>query len=157
MRLKHVFTLLTVAVFAGTMLFGEECPFHNKKGAPPADGKTAIVHCSNLPKPGKTIKLTDGNEFAWQFADKVKLGPNVLKVTIKDLNKLDTKNYVIKATLDMPSMKGAHSSGSKELVLNKKGDFVAPMDFVMRGDWEVCIEIFYKDQPLLNGKYTLSL
>lgn len=154
--MKKTLLIVMLGLFS-FMLFAEECPFHNKKNQVPVDAKEPQVHCSNLPKPGKTIQLSDGNEMTWEFADKVKMGPNVLKVTIEDKKKLDLKNYTIKANLDMPSMKGAHSSGAKKMILNKKGDFVTPMDFVMRGEWEVCIEIYYKDKLIMNGKYNLNL
>jgi len=154
--MKKIITVSSAVILLGfSFLSAQECPHHSKNGS--VKTENSEVAYSNLPKAGKSVKLPDGNEFTWEFNNKVKLGPNVLSVSINDQKNLNLKNYTVKANLDMPSMKGAHSSGSKKLNLNKKNNFVGPYDFVMRGDWEICIEIFYNDKPIYKGKYIYNI
>ncbi len=43
------------------------------------------------------------------------------------------------AEYDMPSMRGHHASGKVEFRRNKAGDYVLPIRFAMRGDWEIVL------------------
>ena len=53
--------------------------------------------------------------------------------------------------VDMPSMRGHHSSGPVEFKLNKKGDYLLPVNLVMRGEWEVALAILQGDRVIHRG------
>ena len=57
----------------------------------------------------------------------------------------------------MPSMRGAHDSGEVPFKLNKKGDYLLPVNVVMPGEWEVKL-VFMKDkEPVFRGRITFKV
>jgi hypothetical protein len=57
----------------------------------------------------------------------------------------------------MPSMRGAHDSGSVEFKLNRKDDYLMPVNIVMPGDWEVQVTIQKDGKPVFYGSITFDV
>jgi hypothetical protein len=70
--------------------------------------------------------------------------------------KQDT-SYVVKGDLDMPSMRGAHSTGEKEFSLSKNGAYLLPSHLVMPGDWEFRFTFEKNGQKVFRGAYLFDI
>lgn len=77
---------------------------------------------------------------SYEFNDKVKIGTVIFKVSLYDSNNNKITNYQIFVSISMPDMPGAHDS-SKIMSVNKNNIYLAPLDFVMRGYWEISLRI----------------
>lgn len=107
---------------------------HGKKAAP---GDPAII---TMREKG-TRTIAEGYSIAWEFDKKPRLGTVILKVQVFNAAGKQVQDVAVSGELYMPSMRHAHGSPVKSFVLNKKGDYLAPFDVVMRGDWELSLEI----------------
>ena len=65
--------------------------------------------------------------------------------------------FVVKGDADMPSMRGAHSTGARTFSISKKGVYLLPIQFVMPGDWEVRLTIESSGGMLLRGAYLFDI
>jgi len=59
--------------------------------------------------------------------------------------------YSINAISGMPSMSGMHDTPETNFKLNKKGDYLFPVDVVMPGTWQVSLKIFKDKKPVSSG------
>src|SRR4051812_45415476 len=75
-----------------------------------------------IPKPGKKIPIGEGYSFVYGFDKKPKIGTSVLKIEVRDPSGKKDTSLEILGEVDMPSMRGAHSSGRQPFKLSKKGD-----------------------------------
>jgi hypothetical protein len=57
----------------------------------------------------------------------------------------------------MPSMRGAHDSGDVDFKLNKKNDYLLPVNIVMPGDWEVRVTFLKDGKPVFHGGITFDV
>jgi len=122
--------------------------------APAAPDK--VVY-QTLPKPGKKVPLGAGHYFTFGFEKQPKLGRAIMKVEIFTTEgKLDT-SFVIKGDSDMPSMRGAHSTGNKAFVLSKKGAYLLPTNLVMPGDWEFRFTFEKAGATVFCGAYLFDI
>ncbi len=101
-----------------------------------------------LAGPGK--KSWIGREFyvVYSFDKKPQMGIVILKLELYDKDNKKNSSFTITGNLDMPSMKGAHTSGDHPFVLNRKGDYLLPLDLVMPGEWEVQL-VFTRDTNVI--------
>ena len=75
--------------------------------------------------------------FTYDFVKKPKIGPAILKVQIfNSENVQDNKSFEIKGVYFMPTMKSAHYT-ENYFKISKKGFYLLPVNFVMRGEWEI--------------------
>jgi hypothetical protein len=65
------------------------------------------------------------------------MGPAILKIQLFDKDGKQVTDLDITGRSDMPSMRGAHDSGEVAFKLNRKGDYLLPVNIVMPGDWEI--------------------
>jgi hypothetical protein len=70
--------------------------------------------------------------------------------------KRDT-SFVVKGDADMPSMRGAHSTGDKDFALSAKGVYLLPVRIVMPGDWEVRFTFLKNGKTLFRGAYLFDI
>jgi hypothetical protein len=117
-----------VALSSGLVLYGAMMA-----APPPANSSEFAV----LPKPGTKVPLGKGHYFIYGFTQSPKLGNAVMKVEIFTLDGQRDRSFTIFGDADMPSMRGAHSSGRKPFALSDKGAYLLPVQLVMPGDWEV--------------------
>lgn len=111
----------------------------------------------DLAGPGKKNKIDDTAYFTWEFVQKPKLGPAILKIMLFDPKGSRRTDMTIIGSSDMPSMRGAHDSGDVPFKLNKKGDYLLPVDIVMPGDWEVRLTFKSGDAVVFRGRIAFDV
>jgi len=112
---------------------------------------------ADLTGPGKKNKIDETTYFAWEFVQKPKLGPAILKVQLFDRAGNRRTDLAIIGPSDMPSMRGAHDSGDAAFKLNKKGDYLLPVNVVMPGDWEVLLTFKNGDAVVFRGRIAFNV
>jgi len=130
-----VMMLLPLAVWAQC----GSCSSHETKSSV-KESTTSVT----LPGYNKSVNLPDGMYFKYSFNKKPKIGTSILKVSVYDKKGRLSDDYAVYADADMPSMKGAHSTGEVKMKANKKGELLLPINFVMAGVWQVDLK-FHKD------------
>ena len=81
----------------------------------------------------------------------------ILKIRLFDKDGKQVTDLEIIGQSDMPSMKGAHDSGEVAFKLNKKGDYLLPVNVVMPGEWEVLLTFSRTKVVLFRGRLTFSV
>jgi hypothetical protein len=112
---------------------------------------------TDLPGTGKKCWIGDNIYFTWKFDKKPKLGTAILKVQLFDKTGARITSLDVVGISGMPSMGSAHDSGEVPFKLNKKGDYLLPVNVVMPGEWEVKL-VFLKDKtPVFRGRITFKV
>jgi len=106
----------------------------------------------DLPGAGKKCWIGDDVYFTWKFDKKPKLGTAFLKVRLFDKKGAQITTLDVTGASDMPSMRGAHDSGEVPFKLNKKGDYLLPVNVVMPGEWEVKLVFLKAKEPVFRGR-----
>ena len=110
-----------------------------------------------LPKPGEKVPLGADHYFVYGFDKPPKIGTHIMRVEIFSRDGRRDTSFVVKGDADMPSMRGAHSTGEKDFALSAKGVYLLPVRLVMLGDWEIRF-IFVKDGiTVLRGVHLFDL
>ncbi len=120
----------------------------NPKMSSSSSSSNSKMAATPLPGYNKAVQLPDSKYFKYSFAQKPKLGVSILKVNVYDKKNRLSDDFDVYINADMPSMRGAHAMDDLKMKANKKGELLAPVNFVMPGVWEVTLK-FYKD-----GKHT---
>jgi len=110
-----------------------------------------------MPKAGRKYEIGDGNYLTYNFSEKPKMGTVILKIQIFNKKGEQITPYLVKGRSDMPSMRGAHDSGDVEFKLNRKNDYLLPVNIVMPGDWEVRVTFFIDGKPVYFGSITFDV
>jgi len=110
-----------------------------------------------LPKPGRKVPLGKEHYFTYGFTQQPKLGTAVMRVEIFTQDGKRDTTFAIQGDADMPSMRGAHSSGPKPFALSNKGIYLLPVQLVMPGDWEIRFSFLKNGQAVLRGAYLFDL
>lgn len=151
--------LLVLALAAGS--FAQEKPrLLRPDEVKPAPWSGAIVQepvFTDLPDAGKKIWIRGTLYFTWKFDKKPKLGTAFLKVQLFDKTGAQVTTLNIVGSSDMPAMKGAHDSGDVPFKLNKKGDYLLPVNVVMPGEWEVKLVFLKGKEPVYRGRITFKV
>lgn len=85
-------------------------------GVPGASCQVGEVENSKmLPKSGERVPLDPDHYFVYGFDKAPKLGTIIMKVEIFALKGSHDTTFVVKGNVDMPSMRGAHSTGDSTL------------------------------------------
>jgi len=74
----------------------------------------------------------------YEWPEKPKVGDYTLKVNLADKTGKSVEGAEITASYDMPSMRGAHAT-TETMKRNARGDYLLPIHFAMRGDWEIVL------------------
>jgi hypothetical protein len=114
---------------------------------------------------GKTISMPENTKitinethyFKYKFSQSPALGTIVLRIQVFDSSNKQVTPFVITGESGMPSMAGHHESGMSEFRLNKKNDYLLPVDIVMPGDWEVRIIIKQNSKEIFKGKINFDV
>jgi hypothetical protein len=112
---------------------------------------------TDLPGPGKKCWIGDSLYFTYKFDKKPKLGTAILKVQLFDKKGARVTSLDVVGMSDMPAMRGAHDSGEVPFKLNKKGDYLLPVNVVMPGEWEVKIVFMNGKVPVFRGRFTFKV
>lgn len=118
----------------------------------PVAERSQAVPVPDLEKANRKNPLPDGGWFTWEWTTSPKMGTAILRVEL--FAKDGTRSTALDITGDsgMPSMPGAHDSGPVAFKLNKKGDYLLPVNIVMPGDWQVVLELKRGDEVVLRGR-----
>jgi hypothetical protein len=123
------------------------CPKQAFPRAPASAQPPAV----SLAGENKKILLPGGESFTYAFAQRPQMGTTVLKIKLLDGQGRPRKDLRITGRSGMPSMGSAHDSGDKAFVLNRKGDYLLPVDVAMPGDWEVHVFFYRGDTLIFHG------
>lgn len=110
-----------------------------------------------MPEPGKKVPIGGGYYLIYGFDKKPKLGIAIMKVEIFDREGRENTSFEVKAYADMPSMKGAHMTVDRSFKLSRKGVYLAPLDIVMPGAWEIKLTVFKDGKALFRGSYKFDV
>ena len=85
---------------------------------------------------------TAGSEYVikHEWPKKPKVGDYTLKVNLVDNAGAPVKDAYVVVSYDMPSMRGAHAT-TADMKQNTSGDYLLPIHFAMRGDWEIVVSV----------------
>ncbi len=125
--------------------------------APPSIAAATQVVYQPLPKPGKKVPLDADHYFTYGFEKPPKLGMAIMRVEIFTRDGKRDTSFTVKGDADMPSMRGAHSSGEKDFSLSAKGAYLLPVRLVMPGDWEIRFIFVKNGKTLFRGAYLFDL
>jgi hypothetical protein len=151
--------LLVLALAAGSL--AQQTPETMKKvpgKVPPYAGAiTQEPVFTDLPGAGKNIWIRGTLYFTWKFDKKPKLGTAFLKVQLFDKTGAQVTSLNVVGISGMPAMRGAHDSGEVPFKLNKKGDYLLPVNVVMPGEWEVKLIFLKGKEPVFRGRITFKV
>ena len=142
-KLFIIFVLLftgLVAAFSALAVFGQT-----------TTPKPGDIVWTPVPGPGKKCPVNDDYYFKYEFNEKPKMGMSILKIQVFDKKNNQVVPYKMTGRSDMPSMRGVHDSGDVEFKLNRKNDYLLPVDVVMPGDWEIRLIFRLNDQAVFYG------
>ena len=122
--------------------------------APPGAG--AVVY-QPLPAPGERIPIAGDRYFTYGFSRQPKLGTAIMRVEIFDRDGKRDTSFVVRGDADMPSMRGAHSTGDKDFAISAKGVYLLPIRLVMPGDWEIRFTFVKQEKAVFHGAYLFDL
>ena len=110
-----------------------------------------------LPGEGKTCKIGSDYSFVYAFNQKPQLGVSILKIQVTDKDGKQVTSLKLTGDAGMPSMRGHHDTGPVEFKLNKKGDYLLPVDVVMPGGWDVRLEFSKDGQVIYRGSINFDV
>lgn len=110
-----------------------------------------------LAKPGSKIPLDADHYFVYGFDKPPKLAVCIMRVEIFSKDGKVDRSFVVKGDADMPSMRGAHSTGERDFSISGKGVYLLPVRLVMPGDWEVRFRFEKEGVTVLRGAYLFDL
>lgn len=108
-------------------------------------------------KPGQKTWLGEDYYFIYEFDKKPQMGTIIMKIQVFTKGGKQDSSLEIVGSADMPSMKGAHSTGEQTFKLNKKGDYLLPVNVVMPGDWEVVLNFSKDKRPIYTGSVRFNV
>ncbi len=144
--------MLTLFVTLALVVCGASLPTADAAPSP-----TAKRYIRILPKPGEKVPLGAKHYFIYGFTKPPKLGTAIMRVEIYTHEGGRDTSFVVKGDADMPSMRGAHSSGDKDFSRSAKGVYLLPVRLVMPGDWEVTLTFIKEGKTVLHGAYLFDL
>jgi hypothetical protein len=145
--MRKILSGTLLALFLGAALPGS-LPAAPAPGAKPP---------ATLPKPGQKVPLDKDHYFTYGFTQQPKLGNAIMRVEIFTLDGQRDRSFTVRGDADMPSMRGAHSSGPKPFALSAKGAYLLPVQLVMPGDWEIAFTFEKNGATVLRGVYLFDL
>jgi hypothetical protein len=146
--------VLFAAAFAAAQPAASCC---NSPGLSPSGPKAQAPEFKDLPKAGKKCWIGEVYYFVYEFDRTPKMGTAILKVRLFDKDGTQVTDLDITGQSGMPSMRGAHDSGEMAFKLNKKGDYLLPVNIVMPGDWEVRLTFFRTKIVIFRGRLTFDV
>lgn len=110
-----------------------------------------------LPGEGRRCDLPGGMHFTYRFASRPQMGTVVLKVQVFKTDGTRATDLKLSGRSGMPSMRGAHDSDDVAFQLNRKGDYLLPVDFAMPGDWELVLSFYRGGKRIYRGKIEFEI
>lgn len=110
-----------------------------------------------LAQPGERVTLDAEHYFVYGFDKAPKLGTAIMRVEIFDRSGGHDTTFVVKGDVDMPSMRGAHSTGDKQFSVSKKGIYLLPVPIAMPGEWELKFTFEKDGKAVFHGVYRFEV
>jgi len=126
-------------------------------GSNPGPGQAENVDYKELSGPGKKCPLDDDFYFIYEFTAKPRMGMTILRVQVFDQSENQSAAFSVVGRYDMTSMAGAHDSGDQEFKLNKKNDYLLPVNIVMPGEWEVKLTFRRGESTVFRGAFRFDV
>jgi hypothetical protein len=100
---------------------------------------------------GQKHWIGSDNYVVYNFDKRPQMGAVIVKIQVFTKDGKQDSTLDITGRADMPSMRGAHGTGDRPFQLNKKGDYVLPVNVVMPGEWEVVLNFLKDNKPVYTG------
>jgi len=163
MKIRNI--CLLVVLITITVLLGASCSgsqYISASVQPAANeaqpvGAVAQSDYKVLPKTGEKVKIDSDYYFTYGFTKPPKLGTSIMKVEIYTREGKRDTSFMVKGDVDMPSMRGTHSTGDKDFSISTKGDYLLPVPLVMPGEWEFRFNLVKNGKTVLRGAYLFDL
>jgi hypothetical protein len=126
-------------------------------GLTPSGPQAPLPEFVDLAGPGKKNWIGEVAYFTWEFDKTPKMGPVILKVLLFDKAGKRVQDLDITGSSGMPAMPGAHDSGEVLFKLNKKGDYLLPVNVVMPGGWEVRLTFSRSGVVIFRGRIVFDV
>ena len=152
--------LRSAAVGLGLLAFSLAAPVYGRSAGTTVNTAQEQVQSpeySELAGFGKKCRIDDDFDFTYEFPEKPKMGPAILRVRIFDRGGNQSTVFTVLCRYDMPAMAGAHDSGEQEFKLNKKGDYLLPVNIAMPGEWEVKLTFKQGDSIVFRGAFRFDV
>jgi hypothetical protein len=108
-------------------------------------------------KAGQKNWIGDQYYFVYDFDKKPQMGTIIMKIQVFSKEGKQDSSFEITGSADMPSMRGAHSTGHQPFRLNHKGDYLLPVNVVMPGEWELVLNIVKDKKPVYSGSVRFNV
>jgi hypothetical protein len=128
---------------------------HNMKAGEPAGAGQATDFVS-MPAPGKKVPVGNGEYLIYGFDKKPKMGTVIMKVQVFDGRGEKDTSLTITADAGMPLMASAHGEHCI-FKLSNKGDYLAPVNIMMPGDWEMKFTVMKDGKVIFRGSYKFDV
>jgi hypothetical protein len=157
---RRIFSVPASALFVLASLIVVAAPYRafdcGKEGpklaaiTPSCEAKEAPPAYNPLPGAGQKAWIGQEYYFIYSFDKKPQMGTVILKIQLFDKNAKRSTSLSITGDCGMPSMH-AHDTGSQPFQLNKKGDYLLPLNLVMPGEWEVKLSFLKDNKGIYYG------
>jgi nitrogen fixation protein FixH len=91
----------------------------------------------------------------YEWPQKPKMGAYTLKANLVDKTGNPVEGVDIIVNYDMPTC-GSHAK-TETMKRNDKGDYLLPINFVMRGEWEIVLSAQKDEQEIVVKKITVGI
>ena len=149
--------LALAAVTAGAAAAQPARSCCNSPGLVPSGPQAGQPEFKDLPKAGQKCWIGEVNYFVYEFDKTPKMGMVILKIRLFDKDGKQVSDLDITGRTDMPAMRGAHDSGEVAFKLNKRGDYLLPVNVVMPGDWEVLLTFSRNKIVVFRGRVAFGV
>jgi hypothetical protein len=114
---------------------------------------------NNYLRENTKIKIDARHSFTFNFPEKPKVGTTILKISVLNQSGDKVGNLKISAFYHMPAMPSMKNSDAEnhDFLLNKKNDYLLPINASMAGDWEVEIIFTENSHEIYRGKILFSI
>jgi hypothetical protein len=131
---------------------------------PPGDGGSGAAGAHSgqgeyylLPGSGHNCWIGEEYYFTYRFDKRPQIGTAILKIQLFQRSGKRTTDLEIRGEYEMPSMRGAHDSGDQPFRLNKKGDYLLPVNIAMAGEWEVKLTFLKEGKIIYRGSFRFTV
>jgi hypothetical protein len=125
-------------------------------GSVETSGNGRAATFASMPAPGEKVAIGNDMYMIYGFVEKPKMGPVIMKIQVFDKNDEKDRSVGITADSGMPSMPSMGTDHAT-CMLNKKGDYLVPINITMPGDWEVKITITKHGKVMYRGSYRFDV
>ena len=117
----------------------------------------AEVEYTPLTKADRKTAISADLFIVYGFSERPTMGTVVLKIQVFDKAGNKVTPVTIQGRSGMPSMRGAHDSEPVDFKLNRKNDYLLPVDIVMPGDWEVQLTFMKDGKAIFFGRINFDV